>query len=363
MKEFNSKSNRPRQSKTILVAPLHWGLGHATRCIPIIRALIGSGYDVIIGSDGAALSLLQTEFPDLESLELPSYDIQYSTKGSMFKLKLFMNLPHISKTISLEKKLVKRLVGSGRIDGIISDNRLGVHSIEVPTVFITHQLNVLSGNTSWISSKAHQKVIRKFNECWVPDIEGPGNLSGRLGHLNKPRLQVKYIGPLSRMTPRELPKKYDIMCLLSGPEPQRSLLEEKLTRLLNTSEKKVLLVRGVVNSKPTKMSHANITTVDYLTSEALEKAINESEVIVSRSGYTTIMDLAAMGKKAFFIPTPGQYEQEYLAGRLRKKKIVPSCRQDEFSIEKLNEIQFYKGLGDHVFNKNLENLFHLFKGE
>jgi uncharacterized protein (TIGR00661 family) len=162
---------------------------------------------------------------------------------------------------------------------------------------------------------------------------------------------------------RDLPKKYDIMCLLSGPEPQRALLEQKFIELFKNSEKKVLIVRGVVDEREETEVQENLTFINFLTSHSLEKAINESEFIISRSGYTTIMDLAALNKKAFFIPTPGQYEQQYLADRLKLKRIVPSCIQDDFNLEKLNEINDYKGLSSLKTNPKLEKLFHLFKGE
>ncbi|MCW5518448.1 glycosyltransferase [Aureitalea sp. L0-47] len=363
MKEFNYKFKRVKHPKTILVAPLHWGLGHATRCIPIIHELVKVGHEVILASDGGALHLLQKEFPKLESIELPSYDIEYSKKGSHFKLKLFINLPHIRKIMKQESKVVNALVKEGKIDGIISDNRLGVYSKKVPSVFITHQLNVLSGNTSWLSSKAHQKVIKKFDECWVPDIDGPGNLSGKLGHLKKPSFSIRYMGILSRMEPKGLPIKYDILCLLSGPEPQRSMLEEKLIQELSTSGRKVLLVRGVVEDESRSETRDSLTIVNFLTTEALEKAIAQSKIIIARSGYTTIMDLAALNKKAYFIPTPGQYEQEYLAHRLKMQRLVPSCKQDDFRIEKLEEISDFKGLSGYKTNQKLRNLFYLFERE
>jgi predicted glycosyltransferase len=354
---------RAKHPKRILVAPLHWGLGHAARCIPIINELLKAGHEVILASDGGALHLLRKEFPKLEFIELPSYEIEYSRKGSHFKLKLFIKLPHIRKTVKRERKLVKAMVKEGKIDGIISDNRLGVYSKKVPSVFVTHQLNVLSGNTSWLSSKAHQKVIKKFDECWVPDIEGPGNLSGRLGHLKKPSFSIRYIGLLSRMEPKGLPVKHDILCLLSGPEPQRTMLEERLIRELGPSGKKILLIRGVVEDESNAETRDNLTIVNFLTSEALEKAIDQSEIVIARSGYTTLMDLAAFEKKAFFIPTPGQYEQEYLADRLKKQQLVPSCRQNEFRIEKLKEISNYKGLSGYKTNLRLSDLFYLFERE
>ena len=153
-----------KTKKTILVAPLFWGLGHATRCIPIIRALLECNYDVLLGSDGAALSLLKKEFPTLPSIELPAYNISYPKNGEFFKIKLFLKLPHIKKTMNEEKKLIENLVKDGTIHGIISDNRMGVRSKKVPSVIITHQVNVLSGNTSYFSSKMHQKIIKKFDK-------------------------------------------------------------------------------------------------------------------------------------------------------------------------------------------------------
>jgi UDP:flavonoid glycosyltransferase YjiC (YdhE family) len=349
--------------KTILVAPLHWGLGHATRCIPIIRALRENGYNVLLASDGGALMLLRKEFPDLESIELPSYNISYSKKAINFKWKLALKLPHIKRTMASEKKIVRSLVSEGKIQGIISDNRLGVRNSGVPSVFITHQLNVLTGNTSFLTSKLHQNIIKKFDQCWVPDIEGLNNLSGRLGHLFTTKLHIKYIGPLSRFTKKVLPIKYDVLALLSGPEPQRSYFEEKLMETFKASDKKVLLVRGVVEAKQTEQKLENITVVNFMQSAELEIAINQSEIVVARSGYTTILDLALLEKKAYFVPTPGQYEQKYLAKRLKSQGIVPSCNQENFKLSRLNEISLYKGLSDYNAPTDFKDLFRLFEGE
>ena len=185
-------------SKNILVAPLNWGLGHATRCIPIIKKLEEFGYQPILASDGNALLLLQKEFPHLQTLELPSYQIEYAKKGENFKWKLIKNSPKTIHAILEEKRLVKDWVKQYDLVGIISDNRLGVRNKKVPSVFITHQLTVLSGKTTWISSKLHQFFIAKFNECWVPDVDDIQDLSGKLGHLKETDLRLKYIGVLSR---------------------------------------------------------------------------------------------------------------------------------------------------------------------
>jgi len=351
------------QEKTILVAPLNWGLGHATRCIPIIKALLDVKYKVILASDGAALLLLRKEFPHLSFIELPSYDITYPKKGEHFKWKLLWKLPHIQRTITSEKKLINKMATDGTIHGIISDNRLGVFSKKIPTVFITHQLKVLSGKTSFISSKVHQMFIKKFNECWVPDVEESINLSGKLGHIKNSKILTRYIGPISRFQKKELPKKYDILALISGPEPQRSSFEKKLIKELSGKGKKVLVVRGVIEPEQQKTGLGNVTIVNYMKSDELEAAINESSVIVSRSGYTTIMDLAALEKKAYFIPTPGQYEQKYLAKRLKNLDLVPYCKQEDFTFEKLKQVRKYKGLSSFKVNPDFDSLFSLFESK
>ncbi|NAS31328.1 glycosyltransferase [Flavobacteriaceae bacterium R38] len=351
--------------KRILIAPLNWGLGHATRCIPIINALLSQDFTPIIASDGVALALLKKEFPELGAVQLPSYQIKYPKKGKNFKLKMLLDTPKMLKAIKNEKKQVKQLVKELKLDGIISDNRFGVYHKKIPSVFITHQLNVLTGNTTWLSSKMHQSIIKKFKECWVPDFKGDINLSGRLGHLEKSELNIKYIGPLSRLSKRDLPKKYDTMVILSGPEPQRTLLEEKLSAELKSYKGVVLFVKGKIEPEQKITEENNITFYNFMNSEELEAAFNESEFVVSRSGYTTIMDLAKLEKKAFFIPTPGQYEQEYLAKRLKKSRTIPFSTQEKFKIKKLEKINNYRGFIGFNNNSttNFEDLFTLFHSE
>ena len=349
--------------KTILVAPLYWGLGHATRCIPIINALLDHNFNVIIASDGGALLLLQKEFPLLNTIELPSYHIEYPKKGKNFKINLLLKLPVIQKAISEEKKCIKKLVDQNIIDGIISDNRFGVYHKKIPCVFITHQLKVLSGKTTFISSKIHHNFIKKFNECWVPDIEGSSGLSGEISYIKNAPFKVKYIGVLSRMKKLKLPQVYEILILLSGPEPQRTLLENKLLKIFKETETKVLLVRGVVENNQTHNKLKNINVVNFMTTNELEQVINESSFVISRAGYTTIMDLTRLEKNAFLIPTPGQFEQEYLAKRLNELDLVASCNQNEFSITMLDDIPHYKGLKEIKSTINYLELFSLFEGK
>lgn len=350
-------------SKNILVAPLNWGLGHTTRCIPIIKALEENGFTPILASDGSALALLKKEFPHLKSLELPSYDIEYAKKGENFKWKLIKNSPKTINAILDEKKMVKNWVKEYDLCGIISDNRLGVRSKKVPSVFITHQLTVLSGKTTWISSKLHQFFIAKFDECWVPDSKDFPNLSGKLGHLDETSLNIKHIGILSRMEKKELPIQYDLMVLLSGPEPQRTLLEEKLINELQHYKEKVVFIQGKVEANQLMKQKDNITFYNFMQTAQLEKTFNESEIVLCRSGYTTVMDLARLEKKAFFIPTPGQFEQEYLAKKYKREGLIPYSRQEKFKLDDLNEVIVYKGLPKFTSEINWKNLFLFFEGK
>lgn len=310
-----------------------------------------------------ALKLLEKEFPKLEAIELPSYNISYAKKPQFFKLKMAQNSPKFIKAIKAEKKATQSIINEFQIDGILSDNRFGVYSKHIPCVFLTHQLKVLSGNTTWLSTKMHQKIIRRFDACWVPDNLGEDNLSGELGHTDVLGIPVKYIGPLSRFNKSDSPIKYNLLVLLSGPEPQRTYLQNLLLKELETFKGAVLFVKGIVEGESKKSVSDNLTSYNYLTSEALEKAINESKVVLSRSGYTTVMDLAKLEKKAFFIPTPGQFEQEYIATRLDKLGHVPYCKQNEFKIEMLDTVKDYKGLSSTDYNTNYKKLFSLFKGE
>lgn len=337
-------------------------MGHATRCIPIINALLKANYEPVLASDGDALLLLQKEFPLLKTFELPAYNIVYPKKGKHLIVKLLMQLLHIISAIKKERKMVSQLIDIENIAGIISDNRFGVYSKKVPSVYITHQLKVLSDKTTFITSKIHQKFIKKFDECWIPDVEENPNFSGDLGHLKKSHFNLKYLGILSRFKPRHLEIKHDLMLLLSGPEPQRTLLENKLLKELQHFKGEIFMVRGVLNNASEIKAPGNFIIQNYLLANELENTINQSKVIVARSGYSTIMDLAALGKKAFFIPTPGQFEQEYLAKMLQENSVAPYAKQDEFTAAKLSDLTNFSGFTKVDSTVDLE-LFKLFEGK
>ncbi len=306
-----------RQSKNILIAPLNWGLGHAARCIPIIKDLQRQGHHIIIASDGGALKLLQEEFPQLEFEKLPAYNITYAKISWLNRWHLLKQLPHIIRTMKQERQLTYQLIKKYDLDLIISDNRFGVYSKDVKSVYITHQLKVLSGWATKITTWFHAKIYKKYDEIWVPDVAGKPNLSGKLGHFSKINNdKIKYIGILSRMTAKALPKKYDVLAILSGPEPQRSQLEKILLKQFKTLDLKTGIIRGIVSKNKNVENQHNTTIYNYVTGKELEQLVNQSEAVICRSGYTSVMDMASMHKKVLMIPTPGQDEQQYLAQHL-----------------------------------------------
>jgi uncharacterized protein (TIGR00661 family) len=276
---------------------------------------------------------------------------------------MMQQLPKILEALLAEKKMVKGWVNKYNLCGIISDNRLGVRSKKVPSVFITHQLRVLTGSTTWFSSSLHQNFIQKFDEVWIPDFADELNLSGKMGHLKNPEPNHKYIGPLSRFTKKELPKKYDLLVLLSGPEPHRGKIEIQLREMLSNYKGKLLFVSGKIEAEQKKFNLDSHTYFNFMTSSQVEQAMQESALVLCRSGYSTVMDLVALNKKAFFIPTPGQFEQEYLAKRLKKAGLFPFAKQSQFKLEHLLEVDLYKTPFSSEKTENWKNLLCLFDRE
>lgn len=343
-------------NKKVIVAPLNWGLGHASRCVPIINSLLKHNYVPILASKGNALAFLRKEFPSLERIELPSYHIKY---GKNLKLNLLFQAPKIWKAVQKERVIIDTFINENKdVVGIISDNRFGVRSDKVPSVYITHQLNVLSGVSTFLTSKIHQNIIKKFDECWIPDTKN-SQFSGKLSVTNTVK-NIKYIGVLSRFKKENLPKLNDILVILSGPEPNRTLLEEKLKKTFSNSDKNIVLIQGKVEKRQKISEEENITIYNFMLSDELQNTICSSEIIICRSGYSSIMDLAVLDKKAFFIPTKNQSEQEYLATSLSEKKIVPFCFEEDFTLKKLAEIENYTGLKSAETNLN-SGLFSLFE--
>lgn len=321
--------------KRVLLAPLDWGLGHATRCVPVIRELQAQGCEVLVAGSGDSLRLLQKEFPGLLYFELPGYNPRYPLRGSMV-MAMATQLPRFVRVIISEHRAVEKIVSMHQIDLVIADNRYGCWSRFVPSVFITHQSNILMpkrfGFLGALVRKLSEYLINRFHLCWIPDFPEGNSLAGELVSFGKMRLrtEVRYIGWLSRFVKRrkESVVKYDVLAVMSGPEPQRSELERKLLPQLRSSGLRFRLVRGL----PSAGSTNDGAVVNFLASEEMQDHMESSALILARSGYSTVMDLMALGKNAVFIPTPGQTEQEYLAELLKRSGIVYSMSQAGFDL-------------------------------
>lgn len=335
---MTSGKNLMEQSKRtkILVAPLDWGLGHATRCIPIINELLNQGCSVIIAAENPIATLLQNEFPQIEIVNLKGYHIQYSTNKNWFALKLLSQFPKILSSIISEKRWLSNFIKTHEIDVVISDNRFGLSNKTIHCIYITHQLHIETGNsfTNFIAQKIHYYNINKFKTCWIPDFKSTPNLSGKLAHPKKqPAIPIKYLGSVSRFKNLELPIKYDVLIVLSGPEPQRTIFENLLIPQLQNLDNQICLVRGLPNHKNTIQNlPENIEVRNHLNASLLNQYICSSKIVIARSGYSTIMDLVALQKPAILIPTPGQTEQEYLGKYLMENKIFISTEQDNFDL-------------------------------
>ena len=323
---------------TVLVAPLDWGLGHATRCIPIIRQLLQRGCTVYIAAEGKIEHLLRTEFPQLPFLPLQGYRVRYATTGWGLAATMLGQLPRLLKKIKEERTWLQQTVNRYGIDAVISDNRYGLHHPGVFSVLITHQLQV---QTPWgkVGNALVQRLlypyINRFDACWVPDYAAAPGLGGALSHPAKlPRTPVTYTGPLSRFDAATEPLQHYILVLLSGPEPQRTLLEQKLLAQAKAFGQPVLFVRGLPGTVGLPQVPYHINIVNHLSANAMQQALEGAQFVIARTGYTTVMELMALRKRGILIPTPGQTEQQYLARLLMQQNRALCIAQHKFDLEK-----------------------------
>lgn len=300
----------------ILVAPLDWGLGHTTRCVPLIRHILDRGHKVSFAGNEAQRSYINAALPGTCTLHLDGYNVSYSRSGSGFMWHMAAQLPRLLSTIRTEQEWLRRNVSEHHIDGIISDNRYGLYHSSVPSVIMTHQLQPISGLGSMADSlvrRMHYRHLEKFDECWVVDEETAPGLAGKLSHPSVLPAHAKYIGPLSAIEPVEPPKRGFLLVLLSGPEPQRTLLSGLLWQQALRYPGEVVYVEGSEHAAPPAQIPPHISYHKRVAGNTLAAYIAGAEMVVCRSGYSTIMDLLKLNKKAILVPTPGQTEQEYLA--------------------------------------------------
>jgi len=347
----------------IIICPLDWGWGHATRTIPIIKNCVDLGHEVWLGSSGSSAELLKKEFPKLNHIHLPNYKVKYSQTNTQI-FAILIQLPFLLFSLIREHFLINRYVKKHRFDLVISDNRYTVRNKKTHNVFISHQLNVIFPKSiKPVGALFHffqHKLIEKYDEVWLPDEKTRLNISGALSDTTKNENKTHEIGLLSRFkigSAKDTPgKKYDLLIILSGPEPQRSILEKKLFQQLNNSNLNILLIRGTF--RPLELKPSSFEICSYMDTKTLERTINSSKLVLCRAGYSSIMDLIRLQKQAILVPTPGQTEQEYLARWLMKKKYFYSINQDNIRIDRdIHKVwDYHPPLEPN--NQNLEKRIH-----
>ena len=324
---------------TVLIASLDWGLGHTTRCIPLIESFRKEGWSITLAAEGTSSAILQAAFPDIPLLTLKGYRIRYAKKRLGWKI--IQQIPSLLVALRYEKQWLQEKYANYQWDVIVSDNRLGFHHPRAHNIYITHQLHLQTGLGKLLNRLAsffHQSYIKKFNELWIPDLEGSQNLAGKLAHPKISFLPTKYLGLISRLHPAEAtPYKYDLLFLLSGPESQRTIFENIILQQIQPKHGRILLIRGTHDSNIMSDIKSTVTIVHLANSQELNQYMLQSKYVICRSGYTSLMDLLRLHKKALLVPTPGQGEQEYLAAHAEQQSFFPSLSQNEFDIDQAIE--------------------------
>lgn len=347
------------ESKKIFICPLDWGLGHATRCIPLIDCLIELGQEVIIGAYGRSKTLLRLEYPNLQFIDFEGLKVAYSTKGNMV-LAMAKQLPKFLAGIKQEHHDLNLLIEKYHFDGVISDNRFGCYNSKIPTVFISHQI-ALKTPIALLSkqiNKLNKKHIERYQELWIPDNQ-KNSLAGELSYSNDISIPVKHLGNLSRFTAdintlkppkEELSTAFQQIFLISGPEPSRTQFEEAIIKQAHNITGRSLIVSGKPEAYGSDGSNENISYSNHLSANDLNYVLlNGKPVVISRSGYSTIMDIAVTENKAILIPTPGQTEQEYLANKFHSA--------EQFIAQEQKDLDIKSGLIKiNKFNNNLNEL-------
>ncbi len=329
----------------ILFCPLNWGLGHASRMIPLIESFVNAGHNVVIGGNGVAFELLKKRFPNLVSIYIDGVTIKYGKKRA-FNINFILKIPLMLLSVAKEHYSLKKIQKKEKFDIIISDNRPGLFHKKVLSVYITHQLNIyFSEKFSFLNkfaSVCHQFVISKYSVCWIPDYAEPYSLSGKLSGGAYKKKGVSRIGVLSRFMNKKINgpvvKNIDFLCIISGVPPQREIFENIIINKFRDSNLKTVIIRGLPEDKHNKQSISGIRFYNHLDDENFMKLCFQSKNIICRSGYSTIMDLAAIKRKAVLVPTPGQYEQEYIASHLKENFGFRTYSQKEFEMTEIGEL-------------------------
>lgn len=315
------------RKKNILICPLEWGLGHATRMIPVAYELHKQGHNVIFASGKEHLSLIRSELPCCSCIDFPGFNPGYSRYLPQY-LSVLLNLPKLIFHITREHFRLKKIISDYMVDIVISDNRFGLWNRRIKSVYITHMPRIPFPKPFRFLEPAgiilHRLIINRYDFCYIPDLPGEKNVSGRLSHGLRLPDNVRYIGILSRFsnmikTESKADESNNNTVILSGPRPQKELLRKKLTDIFREKEPATVILEGKPGLKNEPVKDGNITLYSHLPSAGMLNIIAGSNGIICRSGYTGIIDLIALNSSALLIPTPGQTEQEYLAEYLSEK--------------------------------------------
>jgi UDP-N-acetylglucosamine transferase subunit ALG13 len=339
--------------------------------MPIIDYLLSQGVEVVIGGDGRSLALLRHQYPGLASEELPGYNVTYAGSYGFFG-KIAVQMPKVVRTTRAEHATMNGLVAKYHFDGIISDNRYGVWHENVPSVAISHQLAPdLPGPLRLLRKVLfdfHLFFLRHFDQLWIPDASGEDNLSGELSHKYPLPGNARFLGVLSRLRclaaldtlpgfPQVSPRQADIVAVLSGPEPQRSILEQEIVDQARNLGRTVWIIQGKTEER-TYRQEGNLHFFSFFNASELATVLRRAKVILSRGGYTSLMDFAALGcKHMILVPTPGQTEQLYLAQRLADQGMAVYERQESFDLKRaLTDVEKIEGFSFPAQQADLERV-------
>lgn len=308
------------KDKTVVVAPLDWGMGHVTRCVPLIRQFLEQKCRVIFAGTAFQSSFIQKDFPGLICENIEGYNVSLDPSKSTYFQMLQQGLK-LRKVIRREQAVAREIQKKYQAEVILSDNRYGFRSDKACNIFLTHQLSPPVPFMRAQLTNRLKKYVDQFDCCWIPDsIEHP-----IVSELNDVKLKIPItkIGWLCRFRKMNSPNyKYEVLFISSGPLPQRHEFERQILYQLNDANAAFVCPDDEV----IKTAHINPSTED------LNQLINDSKWVVSRSGYTTVMEMISLQKKAYLMPTPGQYEQEWLAQHIKSEFIFNG------KIEQLKEI-------------------------
>ncbi|GAO42441.1 putative glycosyltransferase [Flavihumibacter petaseus NBRC 106054] len=310
--------------------------------IPLIRYCIDAlGCEIVVAANGKQKALISEIYPKIRFLSPPDYDINYHKNRTATKFGLIASAPRILSAVYRERRWVNALVIQERFDYIISDNRYGFYHNTVPSIIITHQLSIYTGFGKWADKLLQCRIYRmisRFNECWIPDLPQYPGLAGRLSHPEVfPPVATVYIGPMTRLEQVTPTGRLDLLVILSGPEPQRTLLEQAvMAQWQPQASKKMVLVRGLPGEPNDKMAETRgVSLKNHASPMELSQLAANAAVILCRSGYSSLMDLLPLKKQLILVPTPGQPEQEYLGKLHADTPRIRVVRQEDFDLNAL----------------------------